>query len=707
MHPPNSQNVSYKKRVRWLVVFPVLFVTVIVVSSLLLTLFLDSFRIPIGVGISHATGLNVTIDSIGLSFSHNLGLRCGGITVSSAGGKKELFSAEKLFLELEVSPLLHKQIIVKSSTLVGLTIPIYLDETFKPAKTVPPAEKPSLDNSSGVPTLHKTVQSSLEILRTFIKNTGLTLNNISVEKGKILLLQGEPPNVPTEKNTLNVDLTLKIVHTNQDRVDLAAKPILRIGKLKITGDLGINDALDQSASFRASFKSDSFDDSDLYQLRELMPKTLRQTIEQKKFSGKFTLTSLNLDTLPATNLGSLISHAKVQFTALVDDGALTLDHVVVPFPHADLAGTWGNNHLTVTGNTRGGNFSVAGDMSADSDDMIDPNIKLSNIHLDNIKTPSELMLSDSILSGNLHSSGPGLWQGEFGVKKLVLGTPEKKQSAETATISLKTQPGKTDLNVKLNHILFGAMRFKQALGDFEISEGKIQLTQGKILPEHGQLDLTGVYYPVTQKYNVKFTGKKLLAEDIMPEYFRGPVSIGGNLNQDKHPKTPLRGLFGIVRINFTDGVLRQPGTYSGLFTLLNPNSMFTGQEQGLNYSHLGGDFKIDKGFVITDNFELIGPQLKLQAVGKADLLTENLKGEIKAIPSQLVDAVVKLIPMLEKILKAKGEARETYFNVEGTLSNPQFALLPRKYLLGKTAKALDDLIVLPGPPLTSKTNSKS
>ena len=96
------------------------------------------------------------------------------------------------------------------------------------------------------------------------------------------------------------------------------------------------------------------------------------------------------------------------------------------------------------------------------------------------------------------------------------------------------------------------------------------------------------------------------------------------------------------------------------------------------------------------------PQLNLMAAGKTDLHNGNLKGELKAMPLQLVDAVVKLIPLLGKILaEKKGGVVETYFDVGGTLSNPKFSLLPGKSLLGKPVQVLEELIKLPDPPAAS------
>lgn len=727
MTPPSSQNIKEPENKKKYRVIAGLVATATIVGVLLLTVFLnpDSFREPIAAGISRATGLQVAIDSIGWSFKRGFELRCGGVEVRSANGKKKLFSMEKLFLELDLLPLLHKQIIIRSSTLVKPVIPIHANRLLKPAPA-PSPEKPQSDTHSDTTMTHKSTsrQTPLELFKTSLKNADLTLSDIHIEKGQILLLNDNTP--PTEENTLNVALALKVLRPSQDHVDVALNSIdLGIGQLKVTGSMEIIDALAQNASVQVNLKSNSFNASDLYSL-ELLPGEMRQFIEQKKLAGKFESVSLQMSSplAAATDLESLKRHAIAQVAALVEDGSVTWDKTTIQFPRAEIDGDWENKRITVRGNALDGEFQITANMPPDckapgatSDDQgrvkhgnlplgvclaNAPNtldITLTDIH------PAKLKLADDgldgIVSGKLRmteSSSPDkdtLWQGNLKAKDLTLGAPEKHQTVENATVAVMTQnKDETAFDVKLNHISIGQTSLKQAMGIITVSDGKIRLTQGKIFPGHGQVDLNGSFYPPTQAYNVKFTGKKMAAEDWWPESVQGPLDLEGNLDQTKQGS--LRNLSGWVQVRLSDGSLKQLGLVTSLLTLLNPQSILTAQKEGLPYSYLGGNFKINKGFVTTADLELDGPQLKVLAAGKADLHTENMKGEIKAMPLQLVDTVVKLIPVLGKILAGKkGGVVETYFDVSGTLSNPKFSLLPGKSLLGKPVHVLEELIKLP------------
>ncbi|KMP10564.1 hypothetical protein UR09_05895, partial [Candidatus Nitromaritima sp. SCGC AAA799-A02] len=110
--PPTKSSSGFFKYVA----AAVLLIGVILIG--VLTLSLDSFRRPIMDGLSRATGLSIEIDSLHLSLSHGLSLRGGGLKVRSADGSREIFSAQDLFLDAELKPLLQRQLKIRQVTLV-------------------------------------------------------------------------------------------------------------------------------------------------------------------------------------------------------------------------------------------------------------------------------------------------------------------------------------------------------------------------------------------------------------------------------------------------------------------------------------------------------------------------------------------------------------------------------------------------------------
>lgn len=701
----NNQNEQEKKAKPKLVYFMIFFATLALGGIALLTslYFLNNFREPIATGLSRATGLKITFESIGLNFAHGLGLRCGGVTVHTANGKRSLFSAEKIIVEVEALPLLHKQIIVKSSTLVNPVFQIHFDASAKPAAPAPATEQTTGTPSPASSDKSTVKQTPTEKARNILRNMDLTLSDITIENGKILLLR---ESALLEIPPLNFSLKFKILRPNHDRIDLSITPIvLGMGPFKLKGDISIDALMSPGATLQANVKLDSFTDSDLYQTREFLPDFAQQILEQKVVSGKFQNISFKTQfpIEPVNNIESIKHLANAHMTFNIDDATLSQGKQTIPFPHTEFDLKWENDRLThiISGSALDGKFQLNGTLLPESDSPIDTDITLTNISLNKTKLSGDWAPSGGTVSGKLHLNIPkdkGLvWQGQLDANNITLGIQDKNRSVQNASIKIQTQSEKqTRFDVKLNGIVLGQTKLKQAVGAIAATKDTLQLSGGRVYPEHGQIDLSGNYYPASQTYNTRFAGNKLVSEDLLPEYLEGPLDLDGNLTQGKNAKHPLRGLSGSMQIKCSDGSLRQLGFLTALLTLLNPQSVVTAQKQGLNYSYLGGNFKIDGGIVTTADLALKGPQLNLLAAGRTDLVTDNLKGEIKAMPLQLVDTVVKIIPLLGKILANKGGVVETYFEVDGTLANPKFKFLPAKSIIGKPVRALEEIIKLPG-----------
>ncbi|HJO01002.1 MAG TPA: hypothetical protein QGF86_09070, partial [Nitrospinaceae bacterium] len=90
---------------------------------------LDSFRKPIMDELSQMTGLSIEIDSLELSLSRGLSLRGTGLKVNSKDNSRQIFSAEDLFLDAELEPLLNRQLKINKITLVKPAMDVAFDPT--------------------------------------------------------------------------------------------------------------------------------------------------------------------------------------------------------------------------------------------------------------------------------------------------------------------------------------------------------------------------------------------------------------------------------------------------------------------------------------------------------------------------------------------------------------------------------------------------
>jgi hypothetical protein len=220
---------------------------------------------------------------------------------------------------------------------------------------------------------------------------------------------------------------------------------------------------------------------------------------------------------------------------------------------------------------------------------------------------------------------------------------------------------------------------------------------------NGLVKLVGDFRPESGNYRLKFKGDKLKIEEFIPPDLMGPLqfsgAVTGTLPQNiDTPGLPdySRDLSGNVKIKLVDGTLPELGVLKNLLTLLNPTSVLNAGKTGLSYDYLGGDFKILKGVIQSDNLEMNGPEIMLTAKGQADLVTDSIKAQAKAMPLQMLDKTLKAIPLLGQILAGgkKGGVIETYFKVHGKLSKPDFTLQPHKSLTEKPGNILNELLKL-------------
>ena len=73
----------------------------------------DSLRRTVIEELSIMTGLSIEIESLNLSLSNGLSLRGSGLKVNSKSDSQQILSAEELFLNAELEPLLKRQLKIR------------------------------------------------------------------------------------------------------------------------------------------------------------------------------------------------------------------------------------------------------------------------------------------------------------------------------------------------------------------------------------------------------------------------------------------------------------------------------------------------------------------------------------------------------------------------------------------------------------------
>jgi hypothetical protein len=375
-----------------------------------------------------------------------------------------------------------------------------------------------------------------------------------------------------------------------------------------------------------------------------------------------------------------------------------------------------NNQLQhdITAKLLGGNASVKGNLGLKEKGVktVDTDIGLEHIDLAWIQgiKKGDWIPASGKLTGQLKVKGP-LSENNTNIKaagtltasKLVLGTGEKKNTVETAKLTLKDSSKEfTHALIELDEFKTAGLEFKKVQTKFKINPKQIDLVEGRVFPKNGQLKLAGSFLPPSGAYRLKFKGDKLKVEDFAKQ-LAGPLDLQGKLNgtlpeNGKGFPDIAKQLSGDIKLNLVDGNLPELGALETILTILNPTSLLDAKKAGLNYEYLGGDLKIVKGLVNTDNFEMKSSQINMQVLGDADLGKDTINAQIKVMPLQMLDETIKSIPLLGQILTGgkKGGIIETYFKVDGKLSAPNVTAQAHKSLTEKPGAILNELMNIPG-----------
>ena len=414
----------------------------------------------------------------------------------------------------------------------------------------------------------------------------------------------------------------------------------------------------------------------------------------------------------------LTSNLKIDTTFKVTD--LKMSVGAIPLDIKNFDGTAGLQQGKLThdlnGTLFGGTVKTKGSLvfiqnmqqtliTADSDLMLD------HVSLDWAPLVHKSAPSSGTVTANLKIKGPLPSTAEISPKLKLTGTftGEKlvleNRQIETVTLTFKESTADSrPVLVEMEKLNLGDKKIEKVKAQFEITPKKIDLTRGEVRPVNGLIKLAGNLEPQSGNYRLRFKGEKLKVEDLTP-HIKGPLefsgAVVGTLPQNtKTPELPdyARDLSGDIKIALVDGAIPELGTLEGLLTLLNPTTVLNAKKGGLGYDYLGGDLKIVKGVVHTENLELKSPQLNMNVVGKANLVEDSVLAQVKAMPLQMLDKTIKAIPLLGQILGGgeKGGVLEIYVKVHGKLSSPSYMPLPHKSLTEKPGNMLNELLNLQG-----------
>ena len=690
--------------------------------------------------LSQMTGLPIEIESLNLSLSNGLSLRGRGLKVGSKDGSQQIFSAQDLFLDAELEPLLTGQLKIKKIMLVKPTMDIVLES--KPNSIgLPDTPESTETHNQRTPFQSDKVESPepleipepgigpIESIRNLFKNQSLSLRTVEIKDAKLIFVRSRNNLLPAKKIPMLLSARFDLTSPVPNQINIDGKlSHVEVEGLGFKGTLKASDLLAENIPINVDLKSTFVSAKKINALAETL---VNSEITPVKFeSGKVKKMFVHFEGLinPKHNSFKQIllrSGFEISDLETLIPGNEKLKNVTLS--HIDGEGIWQNGILNYKINGMLMDGSIRSSIVVNLPDALkgsfigtlNSDTKLEGLNLASVEfnLPDRWTPTTGTVNGSIKVQGPLTGasaihsHGKLEINDLSLGIETLSTVKQVTLIFSQKTPRQTLARVQLKDLLLNNISINTVSTKLKFSPEKFSFGSGRIVPSNGVILFSGDYRPRPNAYVIRINGNKLRLEDFLKEQMEGSGlfrgMFQGNLNtaqtiQQKGDTVLFShvadSLSGKLSVEFRDGGINSSlWVIDELLPLLNPMAAVTAQRNGLNYDTLTGDFKVWKGETTTDNFELKGPQIDFTALAAANLVTGKLDGEIKVMPMQLLNNTTKATPLFGNIFKGglKDMLAETYFKLDGTLEKPKLFLTEGKTLFGEPANTLDNLAKTP------------
>ena len=730
---PNLVNVLKAKKIRKHTKFAV--VVSLILGIILFGIFsanLDSLRKPIIKELSQMTGLSIQIESLNISFSNGLSLRGSGLKVHSKDNSQEIFSAQNIFLNAKLKPLLKGQLKIRKIILVNPTMNVSLKSEIKPIDSPnffknmgplrqgAPAKPKSTESSEliGTPT---TEVSLLKSLRNLFQNQNSSLRVIEVKNAELLLVRPKFDLFPEKKIPIRVSARLDLINPIPNQININGDlSRLEIEGLSFRGTLKVNDLLAKETSINVALESAPIPVKKINTLAEALSNPESTPVEFT--SGQIEKISIHLKGIIVSN-GNPLKKVVIKSGFEIENLEISIPKIKklgsVPLHDIEANGVWEDGILNYKINGMLWNGTIQSNLMVNLPDLLRASLtgtynsetKFDELDFSSIRfnpldkwTPVTGTANGSIKTQSSLNKGIRTY-GKLEINDLSL-KHEIPYTTKQVTFSFsKKSPYHTHARVQFNDLQLNNIFLSSISSKLKISPNKFIFNNGRIVPPNGIILFSGHYRPEPNTYVIRIDGDKL----FLPDFLKGKMEgsgifkgmFQGNFNTTKitqqkgedvyfsHIADGLSGKFGF---EFENGHINSSLWMTDeLIPSLSPVAVIS-KKIGLSYDTLIGNFKVWKGKTSTDNFELKGPQINLSASATANLVTGELDGKIKVTPMQLLNSITKEAPLLSDIFKnnLKDALTETHFNLNGTWEKPKLILKEEKTLFDKPMDILNN-----------------
>jgi|GEM_PF-4922811 len=263
---------------------------IIGIAGLLYFSSLEFLRQPVSKALSKATGLDIRFKSI--SFSKGLGIQLRKVAIHTKDGAKELFSSNKLILNIEWKPLLEKKIQIINASIVEPVFKIDLNAfKGKTAQTAikgkilkasfSPIKKPSIAhfvNATGKASFSN--EASWRKLQSNLRNVYLNIDSLEIDRGSLVLILNKEER--KQEASISISTILSVRRSSVEKLDIKTSRLqISSGSLQIKGGLEALDLLSPQALLRFKAYVDDLSVSQLHEIALLFPPSIQKTLSEK------------------------------------------------------------------------------------------------------------------------------------------------------------------------------------------------------------------------------------------------------------------------------------------------------------------------------------------------------------------------------------------------------------------------------------------
>lgn len=215
------------------------------------------------------------------------------------------------------------------------------------------------------------------------------------------------------------------------------------------------------------------------------------------------------------------------------------------------------------------------------------------------------------------------------------------------------------------------------------------------------------------RYQVGYSLERVSAEQLLRAMevkhglVTGTMSAQGELTAKGEKAAVLKSTaLGNAKLTFEDGTLKKFSVLSKIFSILNVSQLLKFQlpdmvSGGMPYNEITASLAIRDGIVSTSDLFIESDAMNISAVGKVDLVKEELDLTVGVQPLQTVDKVVSRIPIVGWILTGRERGLITaYFEAKGKWDDPAVTAIPVKSMAKGVFDIFKRVFQLPGKLIT-------